>query len=112
MTFLGESGESSIMVAGIEKGGKSVDFNNGDMLSLERIGEVIRPTLRQEFWYRLEGSKSFVHFGWDFYMYVGVPHTCPGGEARAIELGMYVEECESHPLSIDEAAAEEGGVGR
>jgi hypothetical protein len=82
-------------VAGIEKRVKPVDFNNGDVLPLERIGEAMRPNLREEFWCRLEGRRSFLHFGWDFYVYIDVPNPCPGAEARATELGLYVEEFES-----------------
>ena len=40
-------------------------------------------------------------------MYVGVPGPCPTAEARAVELGLYVEEFAS-PVreSVDEAEAE------
>ena len=40
-------------------------------------------------------------------MYVGVPHPCPAAEARAAELGLYVEEFAS-PIreSFREAEAE------
>ena len=108
VTFLSESGESSMRVAGIEKRGRPVDFDNGSVLQLARIGEIIRPTLREEIYCRLEGNDSFIHFDWDFYMYVGVPHPCPGAEARAAELGLYVEECASPiRLSLEETASEE-----
>ena len=108
VTFLRESGESSMRVAGIEKRGRLVDFDNGSVLQLERIGEIIRPTLREEIYCRLEGNDSFIHFGWDFYMYIGVPHRCPGAEARAAELGLHVEECASPiRLSLEETAGQE-----
>lgn len=108
VTFLRESGESSMRVAGIEKRGRLVDFDNGGVLQLARIGEIIRPTLREEIYCRLEGNDSFIHFGWDFYMYIGVPHPCPGAEARAAELRLYVEECASPiRLSLAETAGEE-----
>lgn len=107
LSFLRESGQSAMRVAGIEKRGRPVDFDNGNVLPLERIGEIIRPTLREEIYCRLEGSESFIHFGWDFYMYIGVPHPCPGAEAQAAELGLYVEEFAS-PVreSLEESAAE------
>ena len=76
VTFLRESGESSMRVAGMEKRGRPVDFDNGSVLPLERIGEMIRPTLREEIYCRLEGNDSFIHFGPDLYMYIGVPHRC------------------------------------
>jgi hypothetical protein len=108
ITFLRESGEPSMEVAGLNKHGKPVDFNNGDVLTLEQIGEIMRPALREEISCRLHGSASFIHFDWDFYMYIGVPHPCPGAELRATELSLYVEECESPiRLSLEEGAAEE-----
>ena len=92
----------------MEKRGRPVDFDNGSVLPLERIGEMIRPTLREEIYCRLEGNDSFIHFGPDLYMYIGVPHRCSGAEARAAELGLYVEECASPiRLNLEETAGEE-----
>ena len=79
-----------------------LDFQNDSVLPLDSIGEFIRRILRQEFWCRLEGSEGFIHFGWDYYMYIGVPHPCPTARARAAELGLYVEEFAS-PYVEDEA---------
>jgi hypothetical protein len=65
-------------VAGLENPRtQPLDFNNDSVLPLDRIGEIIRRILREEFWCRLEGSKGFVHFGWDYYMYIGVPIAAP-----------------------------------
>lgn len=48
-------------------------FNEGDYISLDKLGEVFRSVLREEYWARFEGKDVFVHFGYDFYMYVGLP---------------------------------------
>src|SRR2546428_506542 len=84
-----------------------LDLQNDTVLPLDRIGGIIRRILREEFWCRLERSEGFIHFCWDYYMYVGVPHPCPTAEARAAELGLYVEEFAS-PIreSVREAEAE------
>jgi hypothetical protein len=92
LSFLRESGLSSMKVAGLENRMQALDFQNDTVLPLDRIGEIIRRILREEFWCRLEGSEGFIHFGWDYYMYVGAPHPCPKAQARAAELGLYVEE--------------------
>ena len=55
------------------------------------VGEVVRRLLRAEFWCRLEGTESFVHVGYDYYMYVGVPAACPSAEASARQFGLFVE---------------------
>jgi hypothetical protein len=109
LSFLRESGLSSIRVAGIEnRSNQPLDFDNDSVLPLDRIGEIIRRTLREEIYCRLEGSDCFVHFSWDYYMYVGVPHRCPRSQALAAELGLFVEELAS-PVreSLEEAKAED-----
>ena len=109
LSFLRESGLSSIRVAGIENRSKQpLDFDGDSVLPLDRIGEIIRRTLREEIYCRLEGSDCFIHFGWDYYMYIGVPHPCLRAQARAAELDLYVEEFAS-PVreSLEEANAED-----
>jgi hypothetical protein len=96
LSFLRESGLLSMRIAGLENPRKRpLDLQNDTVLPLERIGEIIRHILREEYWCRLEGGDGFLHFGWDYYMYVGVPHLCPIAQARATKLGLYVEECAS-----------------
>ncbi len=93
LSFLRESGRLSMRVAGLENPRmQPLDFQNDSVLPLDCIGEVIRRVLRDEFWCRLEGSEGFIHFAWDYYMYIGVPHPCPTTRARATKLGLYVEE--------------------
>jgi hypothetical protein len=93
LSFLREGGLPSMRVAGLENSRKRpLDFQNDSVLPLEHIGEIIRQVLREEYWCRLEGSDGFLHFGWDYYMYIGVPHLCPMARATATKLGLFVEE--------------------
>ncbi len=103
LSFLRESGLLSMRVAGLQNSRKQpLGFQNDSVQPLDRIGEIIRRILREEFWCRLEGSDGFIHFGWDYYMYIGVRHPCPTARAMAVELGLYVEEFAS-PYVEDEA---------
>jgi hypothetical protein len=103
LSFLREGGLLSMRVAGLENPRKRpLDFQNDSVLPLDRIGGIIRQILREEFWCRLEGRDGFLHFGWDYYMYIGVPQLCPTARAKAGELGLYVEEFAS-PYVEDEA---------
>lgn len=109
LSFFRESGLTSLKVAGLENYQKrTLDFSNDDVLPLDRIGVVIRSILREEYWCRLEENGAFLHFGWDYYMYIGVPHPCARAEALATELGLYVEECAS-PVrqAVEERMAED-----
>jgi hypothetical protein len=102
LSFLRESGLLTMKVAGLENSRNlPLDFQSDSVLPLDRIGEIIRGILREEFWCRLEGSDAFLHLGWDYYMYIGVPNLCPAARARATELGLFVEECAS-PYAKDE----------
>jgi len=103
IAFLREGGINSLTVEGIENHeGLELEFGEGSVLSLERVGDVIRQILREEFWCRLECQGGFVHFGWDYYMYIGVPHRCPGAELLAEGLGLYPEEFSSpYKKSLD-----------
>jgi hypothetical protein len=90
--FLREAGVSSLAVAGLENhAGVPLPFAEGASLGLAEIGEVVRRLLRAEFWCRLEGVGAFVHVGYDYYMYVGVPVACPGAAALARQLGLFPE---------------------
>lgn len=48
-----------------------------------------------------KGIGGFVHFGYDYYMYVGVETPCPQAQRLAAQLGLFVEEMRSpyHPES-------------
>ena len=93
VAFQREAGVARLVVRGMENtGGPRIPFGEGDELSIEQLPEVLRGVLREAFWCRLEGADAFVHVGWDFYMYLGVPRPCPAARRQAEELGLYVEE--------------------
>lgn len=81
----------------------AVRISEGDALPLERLSDVLRGGLRGDFWCRLEADDAFVHVGWDYYMYLGVPRPCPAARRKAEELGLYVEDFAS-PYRGDAAA--------
>ena len=93
MAFLQEAAVPRLTVRGLENiRGRSVPFGEGDALTTEQAGDVLRRVLRDEFWCRLEAADAFIHVGWDYYMYLGVPRACPAARRRAEELGLYVED--------------------
>ena len=51
-------------------------FPKSKKLSGSDIDWVVRLNLRELFWCRLQGAnQSYVHFGWDYYMYLGTNET-------------------------------------
>ena len=93
VSFLREAAVLQVTVSGLENTrGLPVPFANGAALSLDRVPEVLRKMLREECWCRLEEANAFVHVGWDYYMYVGVPTPCPAACRQAELVGLYVED--------------------
>ena len=95
--FMQEAGIQSLTVAGLQNHAAVIlPFGEGAALSVADAAEVARRVLREEFWCRLEGS-GFVHLGYDYYMYLGVPRPCAAAEALAQQFGLFVEP--SGPLT-------------
>jgi hypothetical protein len=100
VAFQQEAGVPGLAVAGLENyAGLPLPFAEGSVLRLTEVGEVVRRVLRDEFWCRLEAVEAFVHMGYDYYMYVGVPRPCPEAETLARSLGLFVEPFQS-PHSV------------
>ena len=55
------------------------------------LEDAIGRLLREEFWCRLEADGCFIHIGYDYYMYVGVPTACEQACTLSQSLGLFVE---------------------
>ena len=69
-----------------------VTLEVGRKLNKNEIKNVVRSILREKYWAKLENKKSFIHFGYDYYMYIGVPNEPIQAMKRAKAKGLYVEE--------------------
>lgn len=93
LAFLSESGIPALRVVGLQNSRKhQLEFADGSLLTSERLSDAFGRILRNEFWCRFQAEDGFVHFGWDYYMYIGVSRRCPAAEQTASELGLHVEE--------------------
>jgi len=59
------------------------------------IAIVARLVLREKLWCTLQAKDMFVHFGWDYYMYIGSTHMCDKAIAKIKAFGLFVEEYRS-----------------
>ena len=57
----------------------------------EQIRQVITACLREQCWFKLVGKDFFIHFGWDYYMYVGTSLPNVIVEQVATRYGLYCE---------------------
>jgi len=68
-------------------------FKEGQVIRGELISSIIRLALREELWCKLECPNGFIHFGHDFYCYVGIPIAIDIG---TVEIpGIFIEKFES-----------------
>jgi hypothetical protein len=115
VAYLREAGVPGLAIAGLENHDDlALPFAEGSLLGLAEVGEIVRRLLRNEFWCRLEADGAFVHLGYDYYMYVGVPRPCPKAEELARRLELFVEPFQSPYREARQAergdAPDRGGV--
>lgn len=102
-SFMAEDGAPELRVVGLEiHDDRPSAPAEGSLVATVNFPAVCRSVLRGEYWCKLEAEGRFVHFGWDYYMYVGVLHRCERSVSTAKSLGLFVEEFESPYLVVDE----------
>ena len=112
--FMDDTGDASLIVTALEKhqapqeddalfdpkllnAYQSLDVNE----SVNKNGalEVARVALRDYLWCKLESEHMFIHFGYDYYMYIGTLKK-PSSILPQIEsLGLFVERIDESPYS-------------
>jgi hypothetical protein len=101
--FLLEDNAPNLRVIGLEIRADTPNAPpEGAWITAKAFASICRSVLRQEFWCKLEAGGRFVHFGWDYYMYVGVVSRCESSIGKAKALGLFVEEIDSPYLLSDE----------
>ena len=102
--FAAEAGVDALAIVGLEEhGAQAADptggaclvdglvLRDGDRVGGEALAQTCRLNLRALLWCKLEDARMFIHFGYDFYMYIGSIVPCPASIADARELGLFVE---------------------
>lgn len=76
----------------------------GMALSGEALDDICRLVLREIFWCKLESESGFyIHFGYDYYMYIGSPVPSEKAIAYGGRQGLFIEEMASPYLDAGEA---------
>lgn len=71
-------------------------IQEGDLLTLEQVMLASKLILREYFWCKLiNDNKMFVHFGYDYYMYIGSFLPCSHALSTIQKNGLFVEPFES-----------------
>jgi hypothetical protein len=94
--FLREAGVHELFVRGLESTNEGKPgVAEGSSVGVEQLPGVVRALLREKFWCRLESETAYLHVGWDYYLYVGIPTPCPAAQSASIQAGLFVEPCPS-----------------
>ena len=72
-------------------------LNNSVLCSQEEVLLVARGCLREEFWCKLVSKDFFVHFGYDYYMYIGANIEEEQMAKIACENGLFSELIQQSP---------------
>ncbi len=75
-------------------------LNNSVLCSQEEVLLVARGCLREEFWCKLVSKDFFVHFGYDYYMYIGANIEEDHMSEIARENGLFSELIQQSPYYI------------
>jgi hypothetical protein len=104
--FLAEDCCPALRAVGVENRGDFAEAPiEGALVSEGDLPAVCRSILREKFWCRLEDDDRFIHFGYDYYMYVGVKSECVTSIAAAASLGLFVERLDSPYFEIKQDRA-------
>lgn len=98
VSFLKESGSQSVAVRQLEDTqgeAKNLSVREGCILDHEQAASLMRLVLRGLAWCKLESENGYVHFGWDYYMFIAVPIRCDSSREFASRQGLHVENCPS-----------------
>lgn len=75
-------------------------LQNNKIVSGNDFENVVRGCLREYIWCRMSGQyESYVHFGYDYYMYVGLPKPA---KMFPLPHGIFFEELESPYMTTEE----------
>ena len=99
LEFLKEQGISHLRLEGIENSLETdepdIQLNEGILLKESEIRIVMKSVLREKYWAKLVNKDTYIHFGYDYYMYVGTPNEPKNAIVSAESRGLFVEEFES-----------------
>lgn len=114
LAFMEDLKITSLKVKEVEKHSKYIKLNKtsivypNDMINLfsdvydnctieiDKVENLCRLVLREHMWCKLEmSSLMFVHFGYDYYMYIGSARECNNAIEKVIKSGLFVENYQS-----------------
>lgn len=103
LALLAEAGVRSLAATDLEpavEDGAVAPFAERTEFDVAALAPVVRGALREQYWCRLRRDDAYVHFGWDYYVYVGLPRPADAARARIAASGLFLEQCASPYLVL------------
>lgn len=108
--FITEMGLNRVYVTALEQWSDEVRNQNaneflskiwiGKAVTAQEVRELAKFTLRNAIWCKLGFKEQFfVHFGYDYYMYIGASEGCLKAKEVVKETGLFIEDFKSPYLS-------------
>ena len=93
-----------LRIEGLESSQSEIPWTDNQLITANELPNLVRDVLREECWCRLAAPDFFIHFGYDYTMYVGCSHTTEAITALATSHALYAEPMTSpyHPASEDD----------
>ncbi len=97
-----KSQQKEISIMNLQKNQAHLLWENNQTVDKTQLAEIIRDCLRNRCWCRLSAEEFYIHFGYDFYMYIGCPLSYKTVTQICNENQLYVTKQESPYLTIDQ----------
>lgn len=110
LLFMEDLNVNSLRISSLEKDGKcpkkvlvdDIEIVNNMDVARKDIIPIIQLILRKKIWCKFETKEMYVHFGYDYYMYIGSIKRPSDSTIEKIEqMGLFVEERKSPYLNLD-----------
>lgn len=73
-------------------------IKNNMHIDNETVLTIARLCLRENLWCKIESDEMCIHFGWDYYMYIGTKNKITSALLKKFKsLELYIEEIEKSP---------------
>ena len=99
---------NSMTITGLEKNFDNFDANTSEemiilynelkekcLIDIINIPTLCKLVLREYVWVRLTSPQMFIHFGYDYYMYIGINYECKDILEKIEKSGLFVEQLQS-----------------
>lgn len=91
VTLAVREGAFPLTIDSLEIHGSDLAWRDGQQIGRHELPLLLRDILHCDCWCRLTSADFFIHFGYDYYMYVGCSHTPEGITALVASFDLFAE---------------------